>query len=508
MSDVTTAAPVSPEPTEHKRKWGFPSTYTILAGVTLLVWLAAFVIPPGSYNQDDKGRPIAGTYHRLDDAQSFSERIRDLFLAPINGLYGIQDEKTGQVAPDLSGSLYGAAAVFLFVLAVGAFITVAFATGALDTGIGRMAFRLRNKSFLLIVGIMVVFAIAGTVEGFAEETLGFYALLVPLTLALGYDRMTAVGAIICGAGVGVLCSTVNPFATGTASSAAEVPIGDGIVLRLAMLVVLTTVTVAYVLWYARRVKNDPEKSWSGWQPGDREIKAEDHEPDPMTRRQAAVLWLVGLTFAFMIFSIIPWAEVIKGPGATPFKWELGWYFPELTALFLVGAVVIGLVGGLGENKMSEAIGKGFGDFVGAGIVIVLARGVTVIMNNSQITSTVLHALEGVVTGTSSAVFAVAVFLVNVPLAFLIPSTSGHATLAMPIMAPLADFANVPRSLVVTAWQSASGWANLVTPTTAVVTGGIALAKVRYDRYVKFVAPLMGILFVLICVFLAVGAWLS
>ncbi|WP_067569826.1 YfcC family protein [Nocardia acidivorans] len=508
MSDTTVADPASaPKPAQHKKKRGFPSTYTILAGVTVAVWLAAFVIPPGAYQVDDKGHTIAGSYHRIEGAKNIGERMRDLFLAPINGLYGIRGEN-GQVAPDSSGALYGAAAVFLFVLAVGAFITVAFATGALDSGIGRLAYKLRSRSFLLIVGIMVVFAVAGTVEGFAEETLGFYALLVPLTLALGYDRMTAVGAIIAGAGVGVLCSTVNPFATGTASSAADVPIGDGIVLRLAMLVVLTAVTVAYVLWYARRVKNDPEKSWSGWQPGDREVKADEHEPDPLTKRQILVLWLVGLTFAFMIFAIIPWATVINGPDAKSFGWELDWYFPELTALFLVGAVVIGLVGGLGESSMSEAVGKGFGDFVGAGIVIVLARGVTVIMNNTQITATVLHALEGVVTGTSSAVFAVAVFLVNVPLAFLIPSTSGHATLAMPIMAPLADFANVPRSLVVTAWQSASGWANLVTPTTAVVTGGIALAKVRYDRYVKFIAPLMGILFVLICAFLAIAAWIG
>ncbi|WP_194819716.1 YfcC family protein [Nocardia sp. XZ_19_385] len=499
MTEPLTAAP------ERKKKWSFPSTYTILAGVMLGVWLLAFIIPPGAYDTDGEGRPVAGSYHRLDEAKSFGARLRDLFLAPINGLYGIQDGTTGQVGPDNAGELYGAAAVFLFVLAVGAFITVAFATGALDRGIGSLAYRLRNRSLLLIIGIMVVFAIAGTIEGFAEETLGFYALLVPLTLALGYDRMTAVGMIICGAGVGVLCSTVNPFATGTASSAAEIALGDGIVLRLAMLVVLTAATIAYVLWYARRVQANPEKSWSGWLPGDRDVKAEDHEPDPMTGRQRLVLWLVALTFAFMIFAIIPWAEVISGPGAKSFRWQLDWFFPELTALFLVGAIVIGLVGGLGETRMAESIGKGFSDFVGAGIVIVLARGVTVIMNNTQVTSTVLHALEGVVTGTSSAVFAVAVYLVNIPLALLIPSTSGHATLAMPIMAPLADFANVPRSLVVTAWQSASGWANLVTPTTAVVTGGLALAKVRYDRYVKFVAPLLGILFVLTCAFLAVGA---
>ncbi|WP_280266786.1 YfcC family protein [Nocardia wallacei] len=492
----------------HRRGWWFPSTYTILAAVTLLVWLAAFVVPPGRYDTDDQGRPIAGTYHRIADTPGFGERLKGLFLAPVDGLYGIRDAKTGLVGPDLSGSLYGAAAVFLFVLAVGAFITVAFATGALERGIGRLAYRLRERSYLLIVGVMVTFAIAGTVEGFAEETLGFYALLVPLLLALGYDRMTAVGAIICGAGVGVLCATVDPFAIGTASAAAGIPIGDGIVLRLIMLVVLTAVTVGYVLWYARRVRDDPSKSWSGWLPGDRDAKAEDHQPDPMNGRHIAVLSLVALLFAFMIFAIIPWGEVINGLDAKPFAWELGWSFPELTALFLLGAVLVGVVGGLGEGRLTDEIGRGFGDFVGAGFVIVLARGVTVVMNNTEITATVLHALEGVVTGTSSGVFAVGIFLVNVPLAFLIPSTSGHATLAMPIMAPLADFAQVPRSLVVTAWAAASGWANLVTPTTAVVTGGIALAKVRYDRYVRFVAPLMAILFVLICAFVAMDAWLG
>ncbi|MFC4336191.1 YfcC family protein [Salininema proteolyticum] len=487
-------------------KWSFPSSYTVLAIVTLLVWLAAFFIPAGQYRTDEDGRPVSGTYEQIASDQSFIDRLRDLFLAPVNGLYGIQ-ESDGRVGPDLSGDLYGAAAVFFFVLAVGAFITVTFATGALDRGIGRLAYRLRNRSLLLIVGIMVIFAVAGTVEGFAEETLGFYALIIPLMLALGYDRMTAVGAIICGAGVGVLCSTVNPFATGTASSAADIPIGDGIVLRVAMLVVLTAVTIAYVLWYANRVRKDPGKSWSGWQKGDHDIEATT-EPDPLTGRQKTALWLVVLTFVFMIFSIMPWSEIIKGPDAEPYGWELGWYFSELTALFLVASVIVGLVGGLGEKAMSSKIVEGFGDFVGAGFVIVLARGVTVIMNNTEITSTVLHSLEGAVSGTSSAVFSVGVFIVNIPLAFLIPSTSGHATLAMPVMAPLADFAGVPRSLVVTAWQSASGWINLVTPTTAVVMGGLALAKVRYDRYVRFVAPLMGILFVLICAFLAIAAWTS
>ena len=286
---------------------------------------------------------------------------------------------------------------------------------------------------------MVLFSVLGSIEGFAEETLGFYGLIVPLMLALGYDRMVAVGAIILGAGIGCLSSTLNPFAIGVASSAAQVSISDGIGLRLAMWLVLTTVTVLYVIRYATRIKNDPSKSMVGFLPGDRDAQ-DEVEPPPLTRRQ-----------------------------------------------------------------LSETISAGAGDFISAGLVIVLARGVAVLMNNAQITDSVLHAMEGAVDNLSSGVFAVMMFVVNLPLAFLIPSTSGHATLAMPIMAPLGDFADVSRSLVITAWAAASGWMNLWVPTTAVVMGGLTLGKVGYDKYLRFIAPLLGILFVLVCGFLVLGA---
>ncbi|MFI5806307.1 YfcC family protein [Streptomyces sp. NPDC051561] len=496
----------APEP-DGKRRFTFPSALTILALVTFGVWLLAFLIPPGAYDRDKNGSPLQGTYHRVPSDQSFTDRLNDLFLSPVNGLYGIQEEQTGTVGPDLTGALYGSAGVFLFVLAIGAFITVVFATGALDRGIGRLAHRLRERGVLLIAGVMLIFALLGTVEGFAEETLGFYGLIVPLMLALGYDRMVATGTIILGAGVGVLCSTVNPFATGVASSAAGISIGDGIVLRALMWVVLTAVTVAYVIRYARRVRRDPDRSLSGFLPGDREQSAaESQEPPALTSLHRVLLVLVALTFAFMIFSVVPWSSALTGDAdAAPYGFELGWSFPQLAALFLVAAVVVGMVARFGEQKLSATIAQGAADFISPALVIVLARGVTVIMNNSRITDTVLNAVEGVVTGTSSAVFAVIVFLVNLPLAFLIPSTSGHATLAMPILAPLADFAGVPRSVVVTAWQSASGLMNMWVPTTAVTIGGVALAKVGYDKYLRFVMPLLVILAVLICGFLVLGA---
>ncbi|MCX4646134.1 MULTISPECIES: YfcC family protein [unclassified Streptomyces] len=501
-----TEAPQQPQPTG---KFTFPSALTVLAIVTIAVWALAFLIPSGRYNRDDSGAPVQGTYHRVDSGQSLVDRLDDLFLSPVNGLYGIQDTKTSLVAPDNTGDLYGSAGVFLFVLAIGAFITVVFATGALDRGIGRLAHRLRDRGALLIAGVMVVFSVLGTVEGFAEETLGFYGLVVPLMLALGYDRMTAVGAIILGAGIGVLCSTVNPFATGVASSAADISLGDGIILRFLMWIVLTAVTVTYVIRYAKRVQTDPERSLSGFLPGDRDQEeAEAHavEVPKLTGLHKAVLTVTALVFAFMIFSVVPWSSALTGKAdATPYGFELGWSFPRLAALFLVAAVLVGVVAHLGEQRLGSTIIQGAADFISPALVILLARGVTVIMNNSKITDTVLHSIEGVVKGTSSGIFAIIVFVVNLPLAFLIPSTSGHATLAMPILAPLADFAGVSRAVVVTAWQAASGWMNLWVPTTAVTIGGVALAKVGYDKYLRFIWPLLAILFVLICGFVAAGA---
>ncbi|WP_409057118.1 YfcC family protein [Streptomyces sp. SYP-A7185] len=506
----TTATDPGTEEPRRKRKFTFPSALTILAIVTVAVWLLAFLIPSGAYDRNAEGAPVEGSYHRVDSGQTFVDRLNDLFLAPVNGLYGIQDEKSGVVGPDLAGELYGSAGVFLFVLAIGAFITVVFATGALDRGIGRLAHRLRERGAMLIAGVMLVFSVLGTVEGFAEETLGFYGLIVPLMLALGYDRMVAVGAIILGAGIGVLCSTVNPFATGVASSAADISLGDGIVLRFVMWIVLTAVTIAYVIRYAKRVRKNPERSLTGFLPGDREQTAADAGEVPeLTRLHKAVLVLVGLVFAFMIFSVVPWSSALTGKAdAKPYGFELGWSFPQLAALFLCAAVLVGCVARMGEQKLSSTITQGAADFISPALVIVLARGVTVIMNNSKVTDTVLHSIEGVVKGTSSGLFAIIVFVVNLPLAFLIPSTSGHATLAMPILAPLADFAGVSRSVVVTAWQAASGWMNLWVPTTAVTIGGVALAKVGYDKYLRFVWPLLAILFLLICAFVALGAALT
>ena len=292
----------------------------------------------------------------------------------------------------------------------------------------------------------------------------------------------------------MLASTVNPFATGVASDAAGISIGDGIGFRFLMYVVLVPVGDVVraplrtqgqgATRRARRTGPQPRRRRDRAPPAS--ARSRDHH-----RPQKIVLAIVGFTFAFMIFAIVPWAQVINGPDAESYGWQLDWYFPELAALFLVMSIVVGLIGGLGEKGLTDTLVRGAGDFIGVGLIIVLARGVTVIMNNSQITDTVLHSMENAVSDTSNGVFGALMFLVNIPLAFLVPSTSGHAALAMPILAPLADFAGVQRAIVVTAFQSASGLVNLITPTSAVVMGGLALAKVRYDQYLRFIAPLLG-----------------
>jgi uncharacterized ion transporter superfamily protein YfcC len=540
--------PPAPAASPPQKKFKFPTAFTVLAVVLVLVWIASFVVPAGTYSKDANGSPVPGTYHHLPSCSaveaggealvvdspgesgvapadavsapgatlvpgsncvdtSFTYRFKTLWNAPPNGLYGVE-ASNGFVGPWESGLLYGSAAIFFFVLAVGAFITVTMKTEAIQTGIGQLALRFRHSGSILIAILMVVFAIGGTSYGMWEETLGFFVLLVPLTLALRYDRMVGAAIVFLGAGAGVIGSTVNPFSTGVASDAAGVSIGDGIGLRIALWVVMVASAIAYVIWYARRVSNDPSKSVVGVSAAD----AADAESivsnvPKLTGRQKIVLTLFGGTFALMIYGFIPWNDLWQeGFGSDfPLPTFADFYFPEAVVLFLLMAVVIGIIAGLGEEGTVTTIVAGAADFIGAALIIVFARGITVVMKNSYMTDTVLHWMENAVSGLSSGTFAILAFIVNIPIAFLVPSSSGHAALVMPILAPLADFAGVSRSIVVTAFQSASGFVNLVTPTSAVIMGGLALSKIGYNRYLKFVWPFLILVFVVCCAFVGIAA---
>ncbi len=518
-------------PPEKKRRFNFPNALTVLFIILIAVWVAAFVIPSGVYDRTADGDPIPGSYQEIPKCDTGVEReptpVRSidrtpegacidksvgnmfqlLWIAPPNGLYGIEDEY-GTVNAGNEGWLFGSAEIFLFVLVVGAFITVTMKTGAVTTGITRLALRFKNSPRMLIIVLMVIFALGGTAYGMWEETLGFFVLLVALVLAMKFDRMVGAGIIFVGAGTGVIASTVNPFATGVASDAAGIAISEGLILRVLMWLVLVPVGILYVLWYAKRVEADPSKSVVGLDPG--EVTQDLEDTPALTGRQKVILTVFLGTFLIMIYGFIPWTDIWQSmlDGDYPLP-ELAdflgdFYFTEASVLFLIAAVLIGMIGRMGERGTVEAITAGAADFLGAALVIVVARSITVVMKNTYIIDTVLNWMEDIVSGTSSMVFAQLAFLVNIPIAFLVPSSSGHAALVMPILAPLADFAGVARDLVVTGYQSASGLVNLITPTSAVLMGGLALSKIGYDKYVRFIAPYMVIIFVLIVLFVGLG----
>ncbi|MFZ1490634.1 MAG: hypothetical protein WAS51_11880 [Ilumatobacteraceae bacterium] len=499
-----------------KRKRGFPSPLTILVAVTVGVWLLALAIPSGQYQIDDGGRPIPGSYQEIDSPLDFGESVQDLVYAPINGLYGIQDLDTGQVGPFNRGALFGSAQVFLFILAIGGFMTVVFKTGALDLGIAHLAHKYKTRGTVLIVTLSVLFGILGSVMSWSDETLGFYALIIPLMLSLGYDRIVTVSVVTIAPFVGSIGSTVNPFRIGVGSDAAGVEIGDGIVLRLLLFVLTLGATIAYTVRYANRVKANPELSIVPHDPEDAELvkQAERNDLAPLSVTDKAVIGIVAFTFLLLVFSIIPWGSILNNTIVDPlthetitqaFSWELGWWLPELTAMFVVMAIVIGLVARLGEAGTSKAFLQGVIDFTGPAILVAVARGVSVILTNTKTIDTVLNSMEGIVDGRSNVVFILLLSLISLPLGFLVGSGSAGMALVMPILAPLGDFAGVERSLIVTTYNAMGGLLLLVIPTNALLIAGLGLARVGFDKYFKFLLPLVGILTAIVLGVLVLGA---
>jgi uncharacterized ion transporter superfamily protein YfcC len=484
-----------------KRTFTFPTAYTILFAIMVVVTALTWIIPAGLYNYDESGKPIPDTYHLVPrNPQRF---FHDTLLAPINGMYGLKDAATGQVSTSVSGFLYGSIDVALFVLVIGGFLGITMKTGAVDAGIGAVVKRLGTRGHLLIPLLMIIFLLGGTTYGMAEETLAFYGLIIAALIALGFDALTGVAVIMLGAGIGTLASTINPFATGIASAFAGVPLGDGIILRVILLILCGGAGIWWVMRYANKVKKDPAASYVASKKAENEEhflrRSAQQEIVPLTTQRKWILALFGLAFLIMIYSVIPWADL----GLT-FIPTLGWWFPELTALFLLFAVIIGLVGRMSEGALTANFIDGARDLLGVALVVAVARGISVIMNNGLITDTVLNWAAQALSHFNAVPFINLVFLLYLPLAFLIPSSSGLATVTMPIMAPLATFAHVPESLVVTAFQSASGLLNLFTPTFAVVVGGLAIGRVPLNTWWKFVFPLVGILAVIVIVMLSIA----
>ncbi|WP_224996051.1 YfcC family protein [Cesiribacter sp. SM1] len=482
------------------RSLRFPTPFTVIFIVILLSALATWLIPAGSYDtlvydQEARGfvinsatgtrnlpatnetlntlgipvelekftagnikKPISvpGTYKPTEAEPA---GLSDIIFAPIRGMYEAID-------------------IILFVLIIGGFMGVFNRSGAFDEGIGYLANTLKGRESLLIILVTSLIAIGGTTFGLAEETLAFYPLLVPVFLAAGYDLLIPVAVIFIGSSIGTMGSTINPFATIVASDAAGINWTTGFYSRLAMLVAGTIISILYILRYARKIKRDPSLSMV-YNPGKESpaTAAADH-----TRHQAVatvnkvLLLLFALTFAVMIWGV-------------SFR---GWWFEEMTALFLVAAIIIGFLQRIGEHNFIEAFLAGARDLLGVSLIIGVARGVTFVLNEGQISDTLLFYAANLVEGMSGFLFLPALMFIYFVLTLFISSSSGLAVVTMPIMSSLSSLVGVPTEEIVNAYLFGFGLMTFITP-TGLILPSLAMVNVKYNVWLKFIWPLLAIL---------------
>ena len=420
---------------------------------------------------------------------------------------------------------------------LGGFLGMMTETGALDNGIAVLVQKLKGNEIMLIPVLMFIFSLGGTTYGMCEETVPFYALLAATMMAAGFDPMVGAATVLLGAGCGCLGSTVNPFAVGAAVDALTgvgIQVNQTIIIGLGAVlwVVTTAMSIVFVMSYAKKVKADKGSTILSMQ----ELKdaeeahgkaaSEVNKEVKLTGRQKGVLIAFAFTFVVMIVGFIPLADLNKGVAdffdagavydadgnAVVQGWSalitglpIGqWYFNEASTWFFLMAILIGIIGGLSEKQIVNTFIAGAADMMSVVLVIALARGISVLMANTGLDKYVLNAAANALAGLSGVIFAPMSFLVYFGLSFLIPSTSGMATVSMPIMGPLAVKLGFSPEVMVMIFSAAIGVVNLFTPTSGAIMGGLALAKIEWTTWLKFALKLIVALSVVCAIILTVA----
>ena len=482
-----------------KKKRGMPSSFTILLALLAIVAVITVI--------------VSGT----SGGAVTAARLSDFCTAPILGFAD-------------------ALPVCLFVMILGGFLGMMTETGALDNGIAVLVQKLKGNEIMLIPVLMLIFSLGGTTYGMCEETVPFYALLAATMMAAGFDPLVGAATVLLGAGCGCLGSTVNPFAVGAAVDALTgvgIEVNQTIIIGLGLVLwaVTTLISIAFVMNYAKKVKADKGSTILSMQ----ELKdaeeahgaaaAEVTKDVKLTGRQKAVLGIFTFTFAVMIVGFIPLADLNAGVAGffdngvydaegnvITQAWSavitglpIGqWYFDEASTWFFVMAIVIGIVGGLSEKKIVDTFITGAADMMSVVLIIALARGISVLMAATGLDVYVLDAAANALAGLSGVIFAPMSFLVYFGLSFLIPSTSGMATVSMPIMGPLAAELGFAPEVMVMIFSAAIGVVNLFTPTSGAIMGGLALAKVEWTTWLKFALKLIVVLTIVCAVILTIA----
>ena len=497
------------------KKIKFPSAQTVLLIIAAFVALLTWCIPSGqydrlSYNKDDNSfvktsldnsiileasqktlndlqvkipiknftsgaiyKPISipGTYKKLEARpQGFKEFI----LAPLKGIIAVSD-------------------IIILVLFIGGLVAIVNYTGAFEAGITRLSVLLKGKEFILIIAVTSLIALGGTTFGLAEETIAFYPILVPIFIAAKYDAIVALACIYIGSSIGTMISITNPFSTIIASNSAGINWTTGIEGRIILLLVGLIISILYIIRYAQKVKNDPSKSIIFDQKESIEKLFSFENSTKKTNfslRLKLVLSIFIICFIVMVYGVI----------------NLDWWFLEMTAVFFVGALIIGFIYKINETVFVETFIKGANELLSVAFIIGLARGVTILMEDGLISDTLLFYASSFTEGMHKGLFINAMMFVYSGLTFFIPSSSGMAVLTMPIMSPLADTVSLGREHVVNAYLLGIGLFNFINP-TGLILASLAMIKVGYDKWLKFVIPLVLILTLLSIIFLTISVYL-
>ncbi|MDI6600903.1 MAG: YfcC family protein [Thermoanaerobacteraceae bacterium] len=448
-----------------------PHTYVLLFMIVIIAALATYFVPAGVYDRvedPNTGRNVVDpdSFHYVD---STPVGFFDIFVSLTKGM---------QQAAD----------IIFFIFIVGGSFTIIQATGAIEAGIYRIVNSVKGKEGLLIPIVMLLFSLGGATFGMAEETIVFIPIIVALSRMAGFDALTGLAMVSIGATAGFTGGFMNPFTVGVAQGIAELPLFSGIGLRIAAWAIFLGTAMWYTYRYAMNVKKDPSRSIIYEEELKHRYDIEVNNIPEFKTSHILVLLIVLAGFAVLIYGVF----------------KLGWYIDELSGIFLLMGIVSGLVGGLGINRLGEEFVKGAKDITFGALAVGVARAVLVVMQDGQIIDTVIHGLASVVSTLPGYLTAVGMYVVQTVIDFIIPSGSGQAAATMPIMAPLADLVGITRQTAVLAFQYGDGFTNSFLPTSGVLLATLGMANIPYEKWFKWMWPLMLMWFLTACAVLIVA----
>ena len=501
-----------------KKPFHFPSAFTILLIIMVIAVGATWIVPSGTYSKltynstekvfvikkhGEADTTMPATKETLDklnikiELKNFTDGVIRKPIAIPNSYQRVPQHPKGlgDIAESMVRGTIEGADVMAFIFVLGGLIGVINKTGAFNAGLTALSKRSKGNEFMIVFMVCVLMALGGTTCGMEEEAVAFYPILVPVFLSLGYDSMVCVGAIFLASSMGTAFSTINPFSVVIASNAAGIVFTQGIVPRAIGLVLGTGCVIAYLRWYTNKIKADPSFSYTY---EDREEFYKLYMQDVKAEGEVAFDWRKKVILVLFVaaFPILVWGVMSRG-----------WWFAQMSASFLTIAFFVMILSGLREQDIVNSFTKGASELVGVSLIIGLARGVNMVLEEGLISDTILDFSTHLVTGMPPALFIMAQLVVFFFLGLIVPSSSGLAVLSMPIMAPLADTVGVPRHIVVSAYMWGQ-YAMLFLAPTGLVLVTLQMLNIPFNKWVKFVLPMIGALLAIATVMLLTEVALS